>query len=320
MRRWILLELIACSCLLFLQAGQAFAEDRVVFGGSAEVAQNEVVDGDLVVFGGKATISGHITGDAVVFGGKIVLEETGVVDGDLVALGGSVDRKGKVGGNATSLGADGDEISAGISRDVKEAVDEALEELDELEEIERLEALDEREGVREVHGCHSKKDGKRGKKSPIRTFFDYLRIAYMALIGILILLEFSPDRILNITRTIEMRPGRSLLAGLLTATAFGLVMLLFTITLIGAPVAALIYLALWVVAFPGVMGMCGVIARKLPLGRVSGSTGAWLLGAVLLLILPFVGFPIGWFLFNVLFALGLGAAVISRFGIREPGV
>jgi hypothetical protein len=302
----------------------ALAEDRVVFGGSTRVLQDEVVDGDLVVFGGSATVAGRVTGDAVVFGGKIVLEESGTVEGDLVALGGSVDRRGTVGGQATSLGGDGqDVLSQEISQEVEAALAEAMGDVVDVQDV--ADVADTDVVVHHQQVAHVEmddhRDHKKGKGfwATISSFRHYLRIAYMALIGILILLEFSPERILNITRTVELRPGRSLLAGLLTMTAFVLVMTLLGISIVGIPVAALIYLVLWVIAFPGVMGMCGVFARKLPLGRISGSTGAWLLGALVLMILPFVDW-IGPFLFNVLFALGLGAAVLSRFGIREPSV
>ncbi len=296
----VLLSLLAAAAL------PALAEDRVVFGGSAEVLEDEVVDGDLVVFGGSARVSGTVTGDAVVFGGKVILEETGIVEGDLVAIGGAVDRRGTVGGEAATVPPT-DEID-----EVKEDLDEAMEELEaDLEEIEELDELD---AVRQIKDEGKKKKGAWKK---FRSFFDYLRIAYMALIAILILLEFSPERILNVTRTIELRPGRSLLAGLLTVTAFVLAIALLSISIIGIPVAALVYLALWAVAFPGVMAVCGVIARKLPLGRYSGSTMGWLLGAALLLALPFIT-CIGEILFNLMFCIGLGAAILSRFGVREP--
>lgn len=287
---------------LVLGTRSARAEDRVVMGSSFEVREDEVVDGDVVVLGGKCRIAGHVTGDAVVFGGKLVLEETGVVDGDLVAFGGNIERRGTVGGEAASFSGD---------EEFRQAIDEAMEDVE-------LAMEDMEEAVEDDDAFSAVATPKRkGFWAKVRSFFNYLRIAYMALIGILILLEFSPDRILNITRTVELRPGRSLVAGVLTATAFLLVMALFSITIIGIPVAALVYLALWGVAFPGVMAMCGVIARKLPLGRTSGSTGAWLIGALLLLALPFMT-CIGWLLFNLLFVIGLGAAVLSRFGVREP--
>ncbi len=295
--RWRLLPLL----LLLLIPSVAAAEDRVVFGSSVEVREDEVVEGDVVVFGGACRIAGHVTGDAVVFGGKLILEESGVVDGDLVAMGGAVERHGKVGGDETSFSSDGEEI--------REAIDGAL--------VEMESDLEARSRPSLVSATTSQQSKGKGFWAKLRWFFHYLRIAYIALIGILILLEFSPERILNITRTVEMRPGRSLIAGILTATAFLLAMTILALSLIGIPVAALVFLVLWGIAFPGVMGICGVIARKLPLGRVSGSTGAWLLGALLLLVLPFIHW-VGPLLFGLLSVLGLGAAILSRFGAREP--
>ena len=308
-RAWYVLLLAVC----LLSVKLARAEDRVVFGGSVEVEADEVIEGDLVVFGGSARISGTVEGDAVVFGGKVVLEETGVVEGDLVTMGGSIVRKGKVGGDSTALGAG--------SVEVQEAVDEALEELEELEELDGTIELHLTEAFAPAHTKHvkAKEKGKFWKK--LKAFFMYCHIAYLALIAVLILLEFNPERILNITRTVEIQPGRSLLAGTLTLTAFGLVFLFFVVSVVGIPIAAVVPFVLALVGFPGVMGMCGVIARKLPLGRISGSTGAWLLGAVVMALLPLFTYKlIGPFLFTVLFALGLGAGVLSRFGRREPAV
>jgi hypothetical protein len=305
-----LLLIGALTALLALPALGALANDRVVFGGSAEVREDEVVDGDLVVFGGSARIAGRVTGDAVVFGGKVVLEESGAVEGDLVSMGGSIDRRGTVGGSATSLGAEPGEID--------EIVAEALEEAEEAR-TEALEDAVEQAMSARVHGDSEPGPRKGGFGSKVKAFFLYCHIAYMALIAILILLEFNPERILTVTRTVEIRPGRSLLAGALTMTAFGLVFLLFAISVVGIPIAVLVPFVLALVGFPGVMGMCGVIARKLPLGRVSGSTGAWLIGAVLMALLPLISYKfLGLFLFTVLFTIGLGAGILSRFGRRDP--
>jgi hypothetical protein len=307
---WVLL-----LTLCVLPVKMAHADDRVVFGGSVEVKEGEVIEGDLVIFGGSARIHGKVEGDTVVFGGKVVLEETGVVEGDLVTMGGSIDRRGTVGGDSTALGAESGEI--------QEAVDGALRDLEELEELENLDAEIEEQVAEAMASAHvSKRSGGEGKFwKKLKTFLLYCHIAYMALIAVLILLEFNPERILNITRTVEIRPGRSLLAGTLTLTAFVLAFVFFFLSMVGLPIAVMLPFVLGLVGFPGVMGMCGVIARKLPLGRISGSTGAWLLGALLMTLLPaFTYWFIGPFLFTVLFSLGLGAGVMSRFGRREPAV
>jgi len=303
--RVLVLALLACV----LVAPPALADDRVVFGGSVQIDEDEVVDGDLVVFGGSAKIAGRVTGDAVVFGGRVVLEESGVVEGDLATMGGSIVREGKVGGSVTSLGPPS-------APDIDEIVGEALEEAEQGEALE--EALEEAfEVSATVDPSPKPKKGTFGKK--VRAFLLYCHIAYMSLIAILVLLEFNPDRILNITRTVEIQPGRSLLAGALTMTAFGLAFLLFGISVVGIPIALLVPFVLGLVGFPGVMGISGVIARKLPLGRISGSTGAWLIGVGLMTALPLITYKfIGLFLFVVLYSLGLGAAILSRFGRREP--
>ena len=69
--------------------------DLVVMGGSAEVFGT--VTGDMVVFGGTATIhpGGRVMGDSAVFGGSLEIEEGGDVEGDEVAFGGTVRKNGE---------------------------------------------------------------------------------------------------------------------------------------------------------------------------------------------------------------------------------
>lgn len=59
-----------------------------LFGGSVRVAPDEIHDGDIVLFGGSATIEGTQRGDVVVFGGTI--DVSGNASGDVVAIGGSI--------------------------------------------------------------------------------------------------------------------------------------------------------------------------------------------------------------------------------------
>ena len=98
--------------------------DRVRFGGSVTVTENESVAGDVVVIGGSADIDGEVTGDVVVVGGSLRLGPHADVLKDAVIVGGSLDRDpgARVGGRVQEVGVgalnfDGFRRPRGFSRD-----------------------------------------------------------------------------------------------------------------------------------------------------------------------------------------------------------
>lgn len=95
--------------------GKLRAGDRITIGG------DEVIEGDLYVFGGDVGIDGRITGDLVVFGGQVGI--TGEVGGDLLVgagvlnIGGEVDGDVRVGaGQLRVTGAVAEDVFAGVGR------------------------------------------------------------------------------------------------------------------------------------------------------------------------------------------------------------
>ena len=68
-------------------ARRVVAGDTVRFFGTVAVADDERVDGDIVVLGGRVTMDGEVRGDIVVIGGS--LEVNGYVARDVVVVGGS---------------------------------------------------------------------------------------------------------------------------------------------------------------------------------------------------------------------------------------
>lgn len=65
--------------------------DIVKFGESVFVAKDELVRGDLVVFGGNAMVEGRVGGNVVVIGGNIRARSGSVIKGDAVVIGGMLD-------------------------------------------------------------------------------------------------------------------------------------------------------------------------------------------------------------------------------------
>ncbi len=65
--------------------------DIVKFGESVFVAKDELIRGDLVIFGGNAMIEGRVGGNVVVIGGNIRARSGAVIKGDAVVIGGMLD-------------------------------------------------------------------------------------------------------------------------------------------------------------------------------------------------------------------------------------
>jgi len=75
-----------------LKSGETLNGDLVVFGGNVTVEKDANLNGNLVVFGGQISSNGNLNGDVVVFGGQISLAEKAVVAGNVVTIGGQVNQ------------------------------------------------------------------------------------------------------------------------------------------------------------------------------------------------------------------------------------
>jgi hypothetical protein len=75
-----------------VERGDTFEGDLVVFGGNVTLEDDATLDGNLVVIGGTITSNGETSGDMVVVGGQIALEEAALVGGDVVTVGGQLEQ------------------------------------------------------------------------------------------------------------------------------------------------------------------------------------------------------------------------------------
>lgn len=92
----IILPLLVCAAALLASAGAADAAQSIFHGGtywgSVVVEPGQVVEGDLNVMFGNATIEGTVDGDVNVFGGSIIERQGGAINGEAHQLGGDVAR------------------------------------------------------------------------------------------------------------------------------------------------------------------------------------------------------------------------------------
>jgi hypothetical protein len=91
------------------------AQSIFKLGDDVEIAEDELVQGDVIVAGADVYVSGEIQGSAFLLGGDLFVEERGAVMGDAVSLGGRVRREedAKVHGRVFDVG--GSELPLGGS-------------------------------------------------------------------------------------------------------------------------------------------------------------------------------------------------------------
>lgn len=75
-----------------IERSEVRRQDVFRFGDELTIGRNERVEGDVVLFGGAATVDGEVTGDLFVFGGPARLGPDAIVRGDVSVVGGPLDR------------------------------------------------------------------------------------------------------------------------------------------------------------------------------------------------------------------------------------
>jgi len=80
--------------------------DRVQFGSSVHIGEDEVVDGDVVAIGGAVTVDGEVQGDVVAVGGGLTLGPKANVANNVVVVGGPLNRDpgARIGGRVQTVG------------------------------------------------------------------------------------------------------------------------------------------------------------------------------------------------------------------------
>jgi len=76
-----------------LKRNAVLDEDLIVLQGSATLEEGSVVRGNVLAFDSQVTIAGTVTGDVVVYQGRVVLQKTAVVRGKVSVLAGTFARE-----------------------------------------------------------------------------------------------------------------------------------------------------------------------------------------------------------------------------------
>jgi uncharacterized RDD family membrane protein YckC len=284
------------------------------FNKDTNVAAQDTVDA-VVTISGSSTTAGHVREGVVsVFGNTRV---TGQVDEDAVALFGSVYVNSHVRGDVFALfgnvelgpeaRVDGEVvvISGELIRDPAARIRGDIQEVTLPFEFGRFEWL--RPWVKECLLL-----GRPLAIEPGLGWAWTLAIGFLALYIVLALM--FPASIESCVKTLEQRPGRTLVASLLTLLLTPILTLLLMITVVGFAVVPFFWLGLFVAGLFGKAVILAVLGRRLTRFASSGPLGdvavAVFIGGILVLglyLIPVLGF----ITYKVLGILGLGVTVYT---------
>lgn len=263
---------------------------RVSTGGPLTVAKGERVD-NAVAYGGPVTIEegARVEGDAVAFGGDVVLKPGAVVEGDAVSFGGTVVREAGaiVEGQTVSMG--GSTLGSVVARSVVKGERAAK----------RVEADRENDGF------------------SLPTFL----VQFAALFGLgFVLLVLAPQRMKLMENSINAELTKNGVVGVLGVIALVPLTLLLCVTIIGIPVALLMWMLLALAVPAGVALVANVLGTRLPTGRLRKTQAIALALGVLVLLVAFHIPVLGVLTAMGVISVALGAMIRTRFGQTSRGL
>ncbi len=315
----ILLLALALLVALAVPGRVAFAQDpdneegKVIVGGSYRLSSGETLSDDLVIIGGSGTLEkgSTVNGDVALTGG--ILDVNGEVNGDVVAIGGTITLgdDAHVNGNVSTVG-------AVLNRSEKAKIDGSL--------------TIGNPGQMEFPLVKPALGNRFSAPSILEDVFGPISQALYAMLTALVVASLAAAAVLfvqkpteNVAAMIVTRPLPSLGMGLLTVLVAPLLIVILTVTIVFIPVMILFVIAL------GLAALMGWIALGLELGRRIGAalkvdwapavyaglgTLALTLLTTLLDLIPCLGAVI----YTVIGLMGLGAVLLSRFGLQREHV
>lgn len=266
------------------------ATGQVTAGKPVVVASGETVK-DAVSYGGPITVESgaRVKGDAVAFGGDVVLKDGAVVEGDAVSFGGRVLRDG----NATVKG---EEVSFGGSGMVSSMAAHAVKASNAVD----LEKAEEHSGG-----------------LSLATFL--VQFVVFFVFGFL-LMVFAPQRMKGLESAVRSQPVLSGVVGFLALVLAMPLTVFLLITLIGIPVAAVLWMALAFVVPMGLAAIANTVGTSMPLGRIR-RTQAMVLALGLFVLLLVAQVPVlGPLMLSLAVCVSLGAVLRTRLGATPKGL
>jgi len=277
-----------------LEAGERLEQDLVVFGGTIRLEPESVVAGNVALMGGEAIVAGVIEGDLSVFGGTVELSESALVRGDLVVFG---------------------EIRRHPRALVEGNVVEGLEAARSLQNLPRLFSETGRVQLPPAQ------DRALPRAVSGWGWFGWLMRLVATLTVVLVVAGLVaivlPDNVGRIVKVSLDAPLLCLGVGVLTSVLVAVLTPLLVVICIGIPVAIVLVLAYLLCGLVGWVAMGKLVGDRLL--ATAKSKPQWPLADIMvgtLLItavsqVPCLGALFGFFILS----LGIGAVVLSRFGL-----
>jgi hypothetical protein len=281
-------------------------KDVVRFGDDIIVNEGELIEGDAVAVLGSLLVNGAIEGDAVAVGGGITVGPTGRIDGDGVAIGGGVskDPGGVIGGEMVSIGKGGN--WAGYWKDGR---------------------------YFPHHRAYPWAVFSRSGR-----LFGWIIWTFVILVLALLVTAVARRPVENVCMRARREAFKAGLVGLAAWLLVGPIALLFIVTIIGIPVGLVVIPLLFsLAALLGYTGVGMAVGERLGggIGKspfMSVAIGIILLQAINIVAgiirlpgswLGAIGWIIaffGWAVIFVAITIGLGAVILTKFGMARPGV
>lgn len=271
-------------------------KQRVGTGGPVHVEKGTVVD-TAVAYGGPVVVEegAIVEGDAVSFGGDVVLEKDALVRGDAVAFGGSVVKGegAEVRGDSVNFGGTG--LGSAMARGMVKT-------------------------QRAQNATSSSSDAKAsgGSVSGNRVAGFLLQFAVLFGLGFLMTM-FAPQRMKAIEANIRAEPVKNGLAGFLGLLAAVPATVLLLLTLVGIPVAIVLWPAIAFFIAVGLVAIANRVGTVLPTGRMRKTQALVLaVGTLALMVISLIP-VLGKLTVGLAALIGLGAIIRTRFGQQGRG-
>lgn len=333
----------------YIRAGQVVQIDGEIKGDAflvgGLVTINGKVDGDLFVLGGKVNINGPVGNSVRVLAGDVTINSA--VNRNLLVICGNctVTRQTAIGGSLIAAGGNMELSAPKVGRGFRffgsrlflnsEVANEAFVVADrefllgpQASISGNLKYTGNSEAVLEsgatVGGNISYEKQKQGENYPrffgartildsykkIKPLTEFLGFFVSALVGF-ILLGLFPRGFEKVTRAIENRPYASLGWGIIVLMGLPVVMILFALTIVGIPVAAVLLLVAWIVFLGAQYLAAFFVGRKIIMSKFGERRGwALVLGLFLFYLLGLI--PIlGNLVKIILMLFALGATVLA---------
>ncbi len=304
MKRWWMLLLVLALALTptASAAADGMQDGKVIFGGSYTLLSGETLNGDLVVFGGNVTV-----------------EETAVLNGSLVVMGGNVRSDGTINGDVVLIGG---AMHLGAAALV--AGDVAL-----------VGGLLEREEGARVLGqvaenvtapINAPDVNVPQPWAPVRPWWadlGWMLVHAIALAGLAMLaVLFVEKPLTRVQKTAVSQPLTAGGTGLLSLVLLPGALLVLAITIILLPVALVLGLVFVAASLFGWLALGVETGRRLARAFAadwSPVVAAGLGVFILNLVTDLLGFIpcLGWLPSLLIFSIGLGAVLLTRFGTTD---